>query len=64
MKRLVDSVENLGFDDYDKEYQTPLWKVKINGQSFRKLKSNPSREKESSQLGEPSFAEPPFETLH
>jgi hypothetical protein len=64
MKRLVDSVEDRCFDDYDKDCHTPLWKVKINGRSFRTLKSTHSREKESTQLSKTSFADSPLETLH
>ncbi len=37
MKHLVDSVEALCLDDGERERQTPMWKVNINGQSYKNL---------------------------
>ena len=64
MKRLRDGMHNSCLDECNKECQTPLWKVNINGKSLQKVNPRYSPEKESSIPESESLPSRPFETLH
>jgi hypothetical protein len=64
MKHLVDTIEGFCLEDYEKQGQTPLWKVEINGRSFRDVQSPGPDEKKSSEPTKALLAATPCTTLH